>query len=354
MTNGKAEKRPFRIAGAGLSGLSAAITLARAGRPVEVHERGKGPGSRHHLDLQGIENWSQPVDVRERLADIGLDLDCPLYPVDEVHLMGTHLKEVVVRERRPLFYLVRRGLAPGTLDDFMKRKAESLGVPIHCHSPLDRTQADIWATGPPRATGVVSGYTFRSQAPSMSVCALHEEYAPGGYAFLNIAGGYGTLGSVLLHSLRNARRCAIQCRELMSSRFDFDMGEVRSFGGLGYFGLPRRGTAPILEVGEAGGFQDLFFGFGIYLALLTGHLAARCLLDGRSFDALRRDQVDPFLRASLSNRFLFEIGGSFGRRYLIQQAQKNGAGAFLERWYRLGPAKKALYQVARVWARLRF
>lgn len=48
--------RPVRVAGAGPSGLAAAIDLARAGLAVEVHEAKEDVGTRFIDDLQVIEN----------------------------------------------------------------------------------------------------------------------------------------------------------------------------------------------------------------------------------------------------------------------------------------------------------
>lgn len=46
--------QPIRIAGAGPSGLATAITLAKAGWPVEVYERNADVGGRFNGDLQGL------------------------------------------------------------------------------------------------------------------------------------------------------------------------------------------------------------------------------------------------------------------------------------------------------------
>jgi flavin-dependent dehydrogenase len=350
----RVQPRPFRIAGAGLSGLAAAITLARDGRRVEVHERGRGPGCRHHFDLQGIENWSHPVDVLTRLKRLGLEPDCQLYPVHEIHLLMGDLEDHLTRSAKPLAYLIRRGLGPGTLDDFMRRTAESWDIPIRNGSALGKEDADIWAAGPPAATGIVSGYTFRTERAFLCVCLLHEDYAPGGYVYLNIAGGHGTLATVLMHSFPKAKRCLEEAREALCSRFRFDMREERSFGGIGHFRLPSREPRHPLEVGEAGGFQDLLFGFGIYYALLTGCLAARSILERESYSALWHRELDASLRAGLANRLLFEMSGRFGFRYLIREATRSGPQAFLERWYRLSLAKRLLFPFARAWAGRRF
>ena len=50
------DTRVTRIAGAGPSGLAAAIVLARAGRAVEVHEAKGDVGTRFIGDLQIIES----------------------------------------------------------------------------------------------------------------------------------------------------------------------------------------------------------------------------------------------------------------------------------------------------------
>ncbi|MFU8830068.1 MAG: FAD-binding protein [Phycisphaerales bacterium] len=48
----------IEIAGAGPAGLAAAITLARVGRVVIVHEAQAEVEYRFKRDLQGLENWT--------------------------------------------------------------------------------------------------------------------------------------------------------------------------------------------------------------------------------------------------------------------------------------------------------
>ena len=62
----------IKIMGAGPAGLTAAITLANAGRPVLVYERAQDVGTRHDGDYEGIENWSTSADVWEEFASWGL------------------------------------------------------------------------------------------------------------------------------------------------------------------------------------------------------------------------------------------------------------------------------------------
>lgn len=59
--------KQIKILGAGISGLTAAINLAKAGYKVDVYERNKDVGMRFGGDLQGLENWSDKEDVLEML-----------------------------------------------------------------------------------------------------------------------------------------------------------------------------------------------------------------------------------------------------------------------------------------------
>jgi flavin-dependent dehydrogenase len=132
------------------------------------------------------------------------------------------------------------------------------------------------------------------------------------------------------------------------------MEEVKPFGGFGNFRPPAAAPEGGLAVGEAGGFQDLLFGFGIYMAIATGHLAARSLLERRSFEELWRVELAAYLRASLSNRLLFELLGSLGHRYMIRRARQIGPQEFLRRWYSFDALRGLTYPLARRWFDRRF
>ncbi|HEY4228639.1 MAG TPA: NAD(P)-binding protein, partial [Thermoanaerobaculia bacterium] len=64
--------RGIEILGAGPAGLSAALTVARAGRTVTLYERAPDVGRRFHGDLQGLENWTTSGDVLDELAAMGI------------------------------------------------------------------------------------------------------------------------------------------------------------------------------------------------------------------------------------------------------------------------------------------
>src|SRR4051794_21871095 len=99
-----------RILGAGISGLTAAISLAQAGREVEVFEARDDCGARFHDDFQGIENWSDEQPFLEQVAGWGMALpDLDATPVRAVDLVLADRSVIRVSSRLPAVHVVRRG-----------------------------------------------------------------------------------------------------------------------------------------------------------------------------------------------------------------------------------------------------
>ena len=70
-------KKEIKIVGAGLSGLTAAINLAKAGYKVKIFEKNDIVGKRFHSDYQGIENWVYNQDTIEHLKNLNIELNFP-------------------------------------------------------------------------------------------------------------------------------------------------------------------------------------------------------------------------------------------------------------------------------------
>src|SRR5574341_234738 len=138
---------PIRILGAGPAGLTAAATLGRAGRPVEVFERRSRVGARFGGDLQALENWSDPEDVTAEFARCGIGAGFDCVPFRSItHTNGR--RSVAMNFERPAFYIVTRGPDPRSLDRALERQALEAGVTIHFGRTLPPDAADIVATGP--------------------------------------------------------------------------------------------------------------------------------------------------------------------------------------------------------------
>ena len=111
------------------------------------------------------------------------------------------------------------------------------------------------------------------------------------------------------------------------------MAGVRRFGYGGALRLPTtamRGSR--LYVGEAAGFQDCLFGFGMRYGMLSGHLAARALAHGEDYDRLWREAFGRELSVGARNRRLYRLFGNPGYEAMIRiLASRNPLVARLRR-----------------------
>ena len=302
--------RPIRIAGAGPSGLAAAIHLARAGYAVEVFERRARAGARFGGDLQGIENWSSDTDALDELRSLGIDIDFHAAPCSR-GAQTDGVRTDRFRFDRPAFYLVKRGDVPGSLDRSLVRQAGALGVDLRFGEACPAGSADIEATGPRgRAPFAIdTGIVFETDAPDDAVALLNDEVAPGGYAYLLITQGYGCCCTMLFEDFPSIHERFARARELLVERRGITVRNPRPVGGLGHVRASAgwmQGSA--LQVGEAAGLQDFLWGFGIRLAVRSGALAAASVLDATDYEAAAEGAFAGALRAGVMNRWLWECG----------------------------------------------
>lgn len=339
---------PIRILGAGPAGLTAAITLARAGRAVEVFERRRRVGARFGGDLQALENWSDPEDVAAELGRLGVapGFDCtPFHTITQTN----GRRRVVMEFERPAFYIVTRGPEPRSLDRSLEHQALESGVTLHFGRTLPPHEVDIVATGPVagQVFAVARGIVFDTPAADRVVGLLHERAAHRGYSYLIVARGRGCLCSVVFGRFDGVGACLERAQAMLLERFAVPVLDPHPVGGLGHFSnRPTLRVGRTVYVGEAAGLQDLLWGFGIRTAVRSGHLAAQCLLEGRDYAEAAAVRFSDLLKASVVNRFVWEAlrVGNYG---LILAALKRNALARLRATYGFGRLHRLLYPTAR-------
>ncbi|HEY6843476.1 MAG TPA: NAD(P)-binding protein, partial [Thermoanaerobaculia bacterium] len=117
--------QPIRIAGAGPSGLAAAIVLAKAGREVEVHEARADVGTRFIGDLQIIEAASEREPVPTFLDRIGIARNFYFRPADWATFFDHRGQARTISSGEPYGWFIRRGAEDGTLDRGLLEQAKS-------------------------------------------------------------------------------------------------------------------------------------------------------------------------------------------------------------------------------------
>ncbi len=126
------------IAGAGPAEPAAAITLARAGRSVVVHEAHPTVGFRLQRNVQSLENRGTERHVLSVLADLGITTDFDRLPCREGQVFDAWDRACAVRSREPLYSMVERGPDWGNLDSALPVQARMLGVEVRFNSALEQ------------------------------------------------------------------------------------------------------------------------------------------------------------------------------------------------------------------------
>ena len=341
--------QPIEVVGAGPSGLVAAITLAHHGYRVVVYEERADVGRRFHGDFQGLENWSTKEDVTDLLAQMGIKINFLCQPYREGNLYDPDLRKVTVRSSEPFFYLVRRGSEPGTLDYGLKAQALEAGVEFVFNKRVEKLpEGGIVAIGPKVADAIVKGVLFEATLPDVAAAIGDDRLAPRAYAYLLVHQGRATLATVILREFRREREFYEKTLAAFRKIVPLDMKHPREFGGYGNFRIPSTAQRDgKLYIGEAAGFQDALFGFGMRYAIVSGHLAARAIIEGKDYDRLWRHELLPRLRTGLVNRSLFELFGNGGYRRLVDYiGRSRDPRELVRRQHDASLFKRLLYPVA--------
>jgi len=338
---------PIRIIGAGPAGLSAAINLAKKKYKVIVYEKNPDVGMRFHNDFQGLENWSTEEDVMNLLQALSININFFNKPFYSGFLYGPSIN-AEIKSKKPFFYLVKRGTDPDSLDNALKKQALELGVSIIFNSRLDRRDGDIVATGPQKPKIFAIGETFDTNLKDGAIIILDDNIAPKGYAYLLINDNRATLAAIIFEKFKHCNQYLEKTIEKFKEITNFDITSPKKFVGYGSFSIPESAVRENrLYVGEAAGFQDFLFGFGIRYAMKSGYLAAKSIIDNVDYDELWKRDFNHQLQTSSSNRTLYATFGNFVYDYLIKRTKNSrDPRKFWNKLYNRSLSKKILYLIA--------
>lgn len=314
--------RTVDIVGAGPSGLSAALAAHEQGAEVTVYEKRLDVGARFHGDFQGLENWTSDTDVLAELAGLGIQANFAHTPVYEIVCLNADGSTHTVNAKEPIFYLVRRGRDAGTLDHALKAQALEAGVNLRFGERLRHIPSGgVIAEGPHRADVIAVGYVFDTDMTNGCYVTVGDQFAPAGYSYLLIDQGRGTVATCLFDRFHDER----QYLDATVAFFEREVGlrwhTAKRFGGSGNY---RRVEHTVMGnrcyVGEAAGFQDALFGFGLRYALISGSLAGRGGGLTSEYEQAWKKFLGGLNAASVFNRWFYTRIGDRGRRMVLKRA----------------------------------
>ncbi len=341
----------IHIIGAGPAGLTAAITLARAGFKPIVFEQAQDVGTRFNGDFQGLENWSVKQDVLEFLTSLGIDDDFLHVPCKEAVFFGPDHTAYPVSTHRNWFYLVERGRGVASLDQSLKRQALEAGAEIRFGHKVEHATSEtvIVATGPRAADAIARGLVFNTSHPDGCYGFLDDRIAPRAYAYLLVHGGKATFATCLMDDFRDAQVFFERALETLRQTVNPEIRDPHVFGGYINFGVHSswKRKDRFYDVGERAGFQDALWGFGLRYAMHSGYLAAQAIIKKESYDDLCKEQILPALKTSLANRLLYSQLGNHGYTWILERASDTDVMDALHEHHRPTRAKKVLYELAK-------
>lgn len=315
----------IQIAGAGPSGLAAAITLAHAGLRVIVSEAQSEVGHRFQRDLQGLENWTTKQDVLSWLHGHGLTTDFEMLACHHGTAFDAQGKPHEINSPKPLFYLLERGPEQNSLDHALLTQARELGVEVRFNNRINYIEGDgILAIGPKAADAIAVGYHFDTDMENGFWVICDDNLAPKGYAYLLVMNGRGTVKSCMFSGFKQEQLYVERTIKTFKRLVGLKMLNPRPHGGVGNFLLPSmvlHGGHPV--VGEQAGFQDTLWGFGMRYAIYSGILAAQSLLTGSDYEAMWKRELRPQLETSVVNRALYGLLGNPGYRFILAMLAGN-------------------------------
>ena len=319
----------IKILGGGIAGLTAAINLTDNNEEVTVYELQQKIGMRFKHNCQLLPNWDSKEDVLSCLKKFKIKINWKT-KIDFVDIYSPNLKNKaeIFSDERPIGYTLTRG-GDESFESYLAQQAENKGVKIITNFK-NKVDADIIATGPRHLDlgfgygGVLRGHFDKSRA----IILFDYKLAPGGYIYF--LPHSKRLATIAL-AMRKWDKPKIQFNKLADNplfKKIFQSSEtLYNFSGIANGTIKKIPKTAKLQnsllVGEAAGFQDNAYGFGMRYAIISGYLAAKSILEGLDYDdlwkntflnELKRIRMIRLVLDKVNNNFLNKLVAKIGKK----------------------------------------
>jgi len=299
-------KGAIKIAGAGISGLTSAINLAKNGYDVVVYEKDK---SFRKDNICAVRNYDLKKDALEEFRGCGVDLKPHSKVGRVIKFSPNHSAEE--HSKKTVFYIFERGSTENSIENQLYMKAKDLGVRIFMGEPINEKGVDIVATGDRRMDIFAYGQMYKElDIPADTAYVIYNDlYAPRGYIYILTANDRTVVVSVSFKKDEFRYLPAKFSSFLIKNQFVRDLTEgkepIKRISGFGNYDILKNAEENgRCYVGGRGFFMDASKGFGIRYAIITGHLAAKSIANNLNYDRLWKNVLKGELERNFKRRIL--------------------------------------------------
>lgn len=293
------------IAGAGISGLTAAINLARGDYKVKVFEKSNSIGN--ITAICALRNYDLKIDAIEELKSYGINIK----QYGEIKKVIKYSPNECIEEysNGVIFYTINRGITRSSIENQLYKQALDYGVEFEFGKQCKEENVDIIATGPKRNDILAYGHIYKySDIESDKLRIFYNNlYSPKGYTYIVFLNGKCLICTVSFDR-KNFKYIPLNFNFLLRKNEVIKKIVGRKqpaeiVRGFGNYGLPKTAIKNgRFYIGESAGFQDASKGFGIRYAIISGYLAAQSIIHHENYDRLWKREFFEELKRNMKRR----------------------------------------------------
>jgi len=290
--------RDVSIYGAGLSGLTAAINLARQGYTVTVHEKEEQIGGSLHCQPSV---HMTPIDLHKMHQYIGIDVE-PCFT--ELEEFKGHIYSKIVTFNTKHLYVVERGSRSSSIENYLYRLAIEHGVIFKFSSPLTAESLDIMPENSIIATGGYSNaftllklrhvaykhYDAHQKTNGKQICLAFFDAYTKGYGYVSSKNNILSVqvGFTMDSSESNLEKFKNHLKKTENIEFNKWNKVIDNFARTTCL-FTRLHKKTFILAGALSGFIDPIFGFGVNGAMVSGKIASKAFTS-------KKDAISDFKR----------------------------------------------------------
>lgn len=313
------------IGGAGISGLTAAINLAKGGYNVKVFEKANSIGS--VPAICALRNYDLKYDAIEEMKSCGVNIKHS----GKIKEVKKYSPNECIEEysKGVIFYILERGSSKSSIESQLYKQALDSGVEFVFGESRRENEVDIVATGPKRSDILAYGHIYKnSEFKNDTLRIIYDNlYSPKGYTYIVFSNRKCLICTVSFDK-RNFNYIPLNFNFLLRNnevirKIVGRKNPQEIVKGYGNYGLPKSANKNgRLYVGESAGFQDASKGFGIRYAIISGYLAAQSIINKEDYDYLWKSEFYEEFKRNLERRIRIDKLNNRDYDYLLRNMGK--------------------------------